>query len=120
MFIYFQVTTLEYEAYDQMALKSMGQICDELRAKWSDIKHIAIYHRLGLVGVKEASVIIGISSPHRETSLLAVQMAIDRLKQIVPIWKKESYAAADDDDTGIQPESTWKENKECSWSSSKT
>lgn len=94
----------------------MAQICDELRAKWTDIKHIAIYHRLGVVAVKEASVIIGISSPHRETSLLAVQMAIDRIKQIVPIWKKESYAA-DEDDSGIQPEPTWKENKECSWSS---
>lgn len=100
-----------------MALKSMGQICDEMRAKWSDIKHIAIYHRLGLVAVKEASVIIGVSSPHRQTSLDAIQMAIDRLKQIVPIWKKESYApdpAASE--PGTQPEAAWKENKECSWS----
>lgn len=99
-----------------MALKSLAQICDELRAKWPDIKHIAIHHRLGLVAVKEASVIIGISSPHRETSLLAVQMAIDRLKQIVPIWKKESYAADVDDSGTHQPESIWKENKECPWS----
>lgn len=97
-----------------MALKSMHQICDELRGKWPDIKHIAIYHRVGLVAVKEASIIIGVSSPHREASLGAVHMAIDRFKQIVPIWKKESYAEGD---SGTQPEATWKENKECAWAS---
>lgn len=105
-----QVMSLEYEAYDRMALKSMTQICDELRTKWSDIKNIAIYHRLGVVPVREASVIIGISSPHRQTSLEAVQLAIDRLKQIVPIWKKERYH-------GTVDSAEWKENKECAWSS---
>lgn len=90
-----------------MAIKAKTKICDEMRAKWNDIKHIAIYHRLGVVPVKESSVIIAVSSPHRSTSLEAVQFAIDALKKSVPIWKKEVYAE--------QTEGTWKENKECYW-----
>lgn len=90
-----------------MALKAKTKICNEMRAKWPDIKHIAIYHRLGIVPVKESSVIIAVSSPHRNTSLEAVQYAIDDLKKTVPIWKKEIY---DENSEGI-----WKENKECYW-----
>lgn len=89
-----------------MAIKKMTAICEELRAKWPDIKNIAIFHRLGTVPVKEASVVIAVSSPHRETSLLSVQHAIDTLKSTVPIWKKELYA---------DNEAAWKENKECQW-----
>lgn len=90
-----------------MAIKAETKICDEMRSRWTDIKHIAIYHRLGLVAVKESSVIIAVSSPHRLTSLEAVQYAIDELKRTVPIWKKEIY----EEDT----KGTWKENKECFW-----
>lgn len=101
---------MEYEAYEAMALKVMSQICAEMREKWPDIKHTAIYHKLGLVPVKEASVIIGVSSPHRATSLDAVEFGINELKKKVPIWKKEIYEG----DT----ESEWKENKECKWKTS--
>lgn len=90
-----------------MAKKEMTSICDEIRKKWSDVENIAIYHRLGLVPVKEASVVIAISSPHRKTSLESVSFAIDELKTRVPIWKKEKYS----DEC-----SAWKENKECRWS----
>lgn len=93
-----------------MALKALTKICDEIRAKWDDTKHIAIYHRLGVVPVKESSVIIAISSPHRQNSLDAIQYAIDELKKSVPIWKKEIYGG------NFEGTSTWKENKECSWS----
>lgn len=102
---------MEYEAYEAMALKTMNQICEELRARWPDIKHIGIHHRLGTVPVKEASVVIAVSSPHRKSSLEAVHFAIDELKKSVPVWKKEQYA----DGEGC---SEWKENKECSWSKS--
>ncbi|XP_055633906.1 molybdopterin synthase catalytic subunit 2 [Toxorhynchites rutilus septentrionalis] len=105
------VVLLQYEAYEGMALKSMKGICDELRARWSDIKHIAIHHRLGTVPVREASVVIAVSSPHRVSSLEAVHFAIDELKKSVPVWKKEQYAAGE----GC---SEWKENKECMWSKS--
>ncbi|GAB0087505.1 Molybdopterin synthase catalytic subunit [Sergentomyia squamirostris] len=98
-----KVISLEYEAYEPMALKTMKKICEEIRSKWSQIKHIAIYHRLGLVAVKEASVVIAVSSPHRKDSLEAVAFAIEELKKQVPIWKKEQYTEA---------QGTWKENKE--------
>jgi len=104
-----KVVSLEYEAYEAMALQTLKNICEKMRFSWSDIKHIAIYHRLGVVPVKEASVVIGVSSPHRKTSLDAVQYAIEELKKSVPIWKKEQYS----DSAGT---SAWKENKECSWS----
>ncbi|KAK0088601.1 hypothetical protein PV325_011294 [Microctonus aethiopoides] len=97
------VVKLEYEAYEPMASKVMNSICDEIRAKWN-VKHVAIYHRLGEVPVCEASIAIAISSPHRHESLKAVEYAIDNLKSTVPIWKREFYDTTD---------STWKENKEC-------
>ncbi|CAB0037556.1 unnamed protein product [Trichogramma brassicae] len=101
-----KVIKLEYEAYEPMALKQMRAVCNKIRSQWS-VEKIAIYHRLGEVPVKEASIVIAISSPHRQESLLAVQYAIDAVKTSVPIWKKEIYA-------GHRPQ--WKENKECAWS----
>lgn len=92
-----------------MARKVMQQLCTDVRSQWPDVKNVAIHHRLGLVPVKEASVVIAISSPHRATSLDAVSFAINELKKRVPIWKKEKYA-------GDGAESTWKENTECKWS----
>uniref|UniRef100_A0A336M9H1 Molybdopterin synthase catalytic subunit n=1 Tax=Culicoides sonorensis TaxID=179676 RepID=A0A336M9H1_CULSO len=105
-----KVISLEYEAYEAMAIKVMTEICSEMRQKWPDIKHTAIYHRLGVVPVKEASVIIGVSSPHRATSLDAVEFGINELKKKVPIWKKEIYEG--------ENESEWKENHECKWKTS--
>ncbi|XP_034177389.1 molybdenum cofactor synthesis 2B isoform X2 [Osmia lignaria lignaria] len=101
-----KVLKLEYEAYETMALKEMNNICAKIRSQWN-VHHIAIYHRLGEVPVSKASVMIAISSPHREESLKAVEYAINALKASVPIWKKEVY------DT---QETQWKENQECSWS----
>ena len=63
-----KVVRLEYEAYEPMAKKEMAKLCKELRSKWS-LHNIAIHHRLGLVKVTEASVIIAVSSPHRKESL---------------------------------------------------
>lgn len=98
-----------YEAYEPMALKEMNNICAQIRSLWN-VHHIAIYHRLGEVPVSKMSVVIAISSPHREESLKAVEYAINALKASVPIWKKEVY------DT---QETQWKENRECTWSNSK-
>ncbi|XP_055595916.1 molybdopterin synthase catalytic subunit 2 [Uranotaenia lowii] len=103
------VVLLQYEAYEAMALKSMNHICEDMRSRWPDLKHIAVYHRLGTVPVKEASVVIAVSSPHREASLAAVHFAINELKKSVPVWKKEHYIEG-------QGSSEWKENKECTWS----
>lgn len=101
-----KVVHLEYEAYEPMAQSELRKICKEIRTRWPTIRHICIYHRLGVVPVTEASVIIGISSPHRRDSLEAVQFCIDALKASVPIWKKEVYE---------EEEPSWKQNQECPW-----
>jgi len=106
-----QVVSLEYEAYDEMAKKEMASICYEIRQRWPDVKNIAMYHRLGLVPVKEASVVIAISSPHRNSSLEALPFALDELKKSVPVWKKEYYKGQ-----AGETSSQWKENPECGWS----
>jgi MoaE-MoaD fusion protein len=81
---------LQYEAYEPMALRTMEQIGEEIAQRWSGSR-AAITHRLGVVGIGEASVVIAVSSPHRDWAYQASRYAIDRLKQIVPIWKKEVW-----------------------------
>lgn len=100
-----KVIKLSYEAYETMAVKELMKLCDNVR-KNSRVHKICILHRLGEVPIKEASVVIAVSSEHRKESLDAVKELIDTLKEQVPIWKKEIY-----DDGG----SEWKENKECQW-----
>ncbi|KAF5305732.1 hypothetical protein FQR65_LT07628 [Abscondita terminalis] len=101
------ILNLQYECYESMAMKSLKELCVEIRKQWPDVHAIAIHHRLGTVPLKEASVIIAISSPHRATAMTAVVWCIENLKKTVPIWKKEVFS----DNT-----EEWKENKECAWS----
>ena len=79
---------LVYEAYPEMAEKKMEEIGKEIEMRWG-ITDIGILHRIGKLEIGEISVLIAVSSPHRAESFAACQYAIDRLKQIVPIWKKE-------------------------------
>lgn len=79
---------LEYEAYTNMAEKKMAEIGDEIQRQWG-IGDVAILHRVGRLEIGEISVLIAIASPHRAEALAACKYAIDRLKEIVPIWKKE-------------------------------
>ncbi|MEW9698276.1 molybdenum cofactor biosynthesis protein MoaE [Paenibacillus sp. SI8] len=81
---------LEYEAYVPMALKTMETIGNEIAGNWPGTL-CAITHRLGKVEIAEASVVIAVSSPHRASCYEASRYAIERLKQIVPIWKKEIW-----------------------------
>lgn len=83
-----KVTKLEYESYEQMAIKEMQTVCASVRNMWPVVSGIAIYHRLGEVAIKEESIIIAISSPHRKESLEAVSFCINEVKKCVPIWKK--------------------------------
>lgn len=85
-----QVISLEYEAYDPMALKMMNVIEEEVRRRWQ-IKKISIVHRVGTVAIGEASVVIAVSSVHRKEAFEACRYAIDVLKKNVPIWKKEVF-----------------------------
>ncbi len=86
-----EVVHLEYEAYPAMAVRKMREIADEMRVKWG-VTRVAMVHRTGVLAIGEASVGIAVSSPHRREAFAACQYAIDRLKQIVPIWKKEVWA----------------------------
>ena len=85
-----EVAYLEYEAYQEMAVAKMRQIADEARARWPDIVDMAIVQRIGHLEVGDVAVVIAVSSGHRDQGCFeACRYAIDRLKQIVPIWKKE-------------------------------
>jgi molybdopterin synthase catalytic subunit len=84
------VLYLEYEAYDPMALKIMQQIGQELHQKWP-IDRVGIIHRLGRMEIGETSVAIVVTSAHRREAFEACHYAIDRLKKIVPIWKREYF-----------------------------
>ena len=86
-----EVVHLEYEAYPEMAERKLEEIGEELRVKFG-IERVAIHHRTGVLKIGEASVVIAIASPHRKESFAACQYAVDRLKQIVPIWKKEVWS----------------------------
>lgn len=83
-----EIVALEYEAYEEMAAKTINEIRDEIRLKW-DVRKIAISHRVGHLKVGDIAVVIAISAAHRKESFAACQYAIDRLKETVPIWKKE-------------------------------
>lgn len=84
------VVSLEYEAYHDMAIAKMEQVAAEARQQWPDIVDIAIVQRIGHLDVGDVAVAIAVSSGHRNQGCFeACQYAIDRLKEIVPVWKKE-------------------------------
>jgi molybdopterin synthase catalytic subunit len=81
---------LEYEAYVPMAEAKMKQVAEEIRARWSSIEGIAIVQRIGKLYPKTPTVLIACTAAHRDTGVFeAARYGIDRLKEIVPIWKKE-------------------------------
>jgi len=85
-----RVQHLEYDAYPEMAAAVMREIATEIRERWP-VDQIAIQHRTGRLEVGEASVAIAVGAPHRREALEACAYAIERLKQVVPIWKKEVW-----------------------------
>ena len=85
-----EVVELFYEAYDSMALKQMRAIAERITEQCPTAK-VSIVHRLGRVPIGEASVVIAVSTPHREAGYALSRLAIDTLKETVPIWKKEIY-----------------------------
>jgi molybdopterin synthase catalytic subunit/molybdopterin converting factor small subunit len=89
------VTHLDYEAYEGMAEQVMGGIADALRQRY-DLCGVAIHHRVGRVGIGETSVVIAVSSRHRQDALAACKDAIDELKERVPLWKKEVYEGGEE------------------------
>jgi MoaE-MoaD fusion protein len=86
---------LEYEAYGGMAEKVMAELADELEQRY-ELCRVAIHHRTGRVDIGDLSVVIAVSAPHRQDALAACKDAIDRLKEIVPLWKKEVYEGGEE------------------------
>jgi molybdopterin synthase catalytic subunit len=84
------VTHLEYEAYEPMAVKALEQICREADSEWPGIR-IAVHHRTGRLAIGEASIVIAAASAHRAAAFAACRYVIERVKQIVPIWKHEFF-----------------------------
>lgn len=85
-----RVTAIAYEAYGHMAESKLCEIAGEAMGRWRGCR-IAILHRTGKLEIGEASVVIAVSAPHRAEAFDACEYAIDTLKQLVPIWKKEAY-----------------------------
>ena len=100
------VRFLEYEAYEPLAVRALARIIDEARDLWPGAR-LAVHHRIGRLEIGEVSVAIVAASPHRGDAFAACRYAIERIKQIVPIWKREHFeggevwlegATADPDD----------------------
>jgi molybdopterin synthase catalytic subunit len=85
-----KVIALDYEAYPEMAEKELARIGEDASKKWQ-ICRMAIVHRLGPVQIGDASVVIAVSSAHREAAFAACRFAIEEIKRTVPIWKKEVF-----------------------------
>ena len=81
---------LEYDAYVPMAEKKLAQIGTEIVERWPDAK-VAITHRIGRLEISDIAVVIAVSTPHRKDAYTANEYAIERIKEIVPIWKKENW-----------------------------
>lgn len=86
-----QTVALDYEAYPGMAEKKMAEIENETRQRWP-VGDMMMVHRLGHLELGDVSVAVAVSCPHRHQAFDACRFAIDRLKEIVPIWKKENWA----------------------------
>lgn len=85
-----RVLYLEYETYQKMAEAKLRQVADEIRQRWQ-LHDVAMVHRVGRLEVGDVAVVIAVGAPHRKEAFAACQYAIDRIKAIVPIWKKEVF-----------------------------
>ena len=85
-----RVMYLKYEAYQEMAKKMLARITDEVLERWG-VGDVSIAHRFGRLEIGEVSLVIAVASPHRDEAFAACRYAVDRIKQNVPIWKKEVF-----------------------------
>ena len=85
-----RVLYLDYEAYEPLAVRSFERIAAEVGARWASVR-LGLHHRIGRLEIGEASVVIVTASPHRADAFAACRYAIERIKQISPIWKHEHF-----------------------------
>ena len=103
-----EVSYLEYEAYPPMAEKKMAEIAQEIHEKWG-LNRVAMIHRVGRLEIGEVSVAVAVASPHRKEAFEACHYAMNRLKQIVPIWKREVWA--DGEEEWVKPDPVFFQSK---------
>jgi molybdopterin synthase catalytic subunit len=89
-----RVSFLEYEAYVPLAVRGLERIAAEVRAEWPTVR-LGVHHRIGRLELGEVSIIIVAASPHRAAAFAACRYTIERVKQIVPIWKHEHFEGGD-------------------------
>lgn len=89
-----RVQHLEYEAYEPLAVRAFERISAEVAERWPDVR-LALHHRTGRIEIGGASVAIAAASPHRGHAFSACRYTIERVKQIVPIWKREFFDGGD-------------------------
>ena len=86
------VESLEYQAYEPMAIAVFRNIAQQIRSQWQDVNRVVIHHRIGHLYIGEISVLVAVGCPHRTEAFAACQYAMDTLKHNAPIWKKEHWA----------------------------
>jgi molybdopterin synthase catalytic subunit len=97
------VTGLTYEAYEEEATAKLAAVAAEARRQWPAIDRVALLHRTGDLALSETSVLVVVSSPHRDDAFEAARYCIDTLKETVPIWKREHWEGGSDWGTGAHP-----------------
>jgi molybdopterin synthase catalytic subunit/molybdopterin converting factor small subunit len=85
------VERLEYEAHERMALRKLREVGDEVRHRFPAVTAVGVWHRTGRLDIGETSLLVAVSAPHRAEAFEACHWAVDRVKEIVPIWKKEFW-----------------------------
>jgi molybdopterin synthase catalytic subunit len=86
------VLRIEYEAHESMALRKMAEVAEEVKRRFPDTTEVGIWHRIGTLEVGETSLLVALSSPHRREGFEACHWTVDRIKEVVPVWKKEQFS----------------------------
>lgn len=92
----FGVTAITYEAYEEVAVERLAAVAGEARERYEGIERLVVWHRTGRLELSELSVLVVVSSAHRDVAFAAGRFVIDTLKVSVPIWKREHWEAGDD------------------------
>jgi molybdopterin synthase catalytic subunit len=90
------VVSLEYEAFEDAAERRLAEVAAAARRQWPSVERVALLHRVGLLEVGESSVLVVVSSPHRDEAFESARFCIDTLKRTVPVWKKETWQDGSD------------------------
>jgi molybdopterin synthase catalytic subunit len=86
-----EVERLEYEAYEPMALRKLREVAAATKQRFPEVREVGAWHRTGMLEIGETSLLVAVSSPHREDAFTACHWAVDRIKEVVPVWKKEHW-----------------------------